>query len=192
MEDVQDTTFKWTNTHHQYLATIIGNFIRECECNSNIPKLKSSLFFSFFLANLISLTQGCMLGWSSPAFPQLLSIDTPLTSGPLTNNQMSWIGSINAVGGIMGNMLSCYMISLLGAKRAALSLAIPSAAFLLLIYFGETSVHVLVARLFGGIAGGGVDCTVCLFVSEIANDEYAFNKAVKEFTRRNIMKNSII
>ena len=105
---------------------------------------------------------------------QLTSDNSPLISGPLTQSQMSWIGSINCVGGLLGSLVSCYIISLVGAKRASLYLAIPFVACHLLIYFGNTFVHIVVARFLGGLGAGGVDCTVTLFISEISNDKYVY------------------
>lgn len=120
--------------------------------------------------NLIAFTQGCAYGWASPALPLLISNATPLRSGPLSTDQMSWIGSINALGAIFSTLVFCYFISLLGAKRASICIAIPYAIAYLLIYFGETFVHILLARFLTGFAGGGTDVTITIFVSEISND----------------------
>lgn len=123
--------------------------------------------------NLIAFTQGCAYGWASPAIPHLMSNNTPLRTGPLSTDQMSWIGSINAVGAVFSSLIFGYFIALLGAKRAAISIAIPYVIAYLLIYFGDTFVHILMARFLSGFAGGGTDCTITIFISEISSNKYA-------------------
>lgn len=114
---------------------------------------------------------GVIVGWVSPALATLTSDYTPLPSGRLTNEEVSWIGSINCFGAIFGALSFGYIISLIGSKRALLFLSIPCLMFWLLIYFGTTYIHIFIARLIGGWAGGGSQTTLVLYVSEIANDE---------------------
>lgn len=101
----------------------------------------------------------------------MASIDTPLLSGPLTNVEISWVGSVNCIGGLLGSLFFGYLTSLMGSKRVALLLALPIITFWLLIYYGNIYYHILIARFIAGFTGGGVQSTTILFVSEIANDE---------------------
>lgn len=111
------------------------------------------------------------MGWTSPALPFLSSKDTPLESGPLTNDQISWIGSINCAGGLCGTISLGYFISKMGSKRAILLLTIPEVAYWILIYFGNHYYYILIARVLNGFAGGGILTSLVLYISEIANDE---------------------
>lgn len=43
-------------------------------------------------ANIVFMTHGVMIGWLSPALTKLMSDDTPLKTGPLTKDQLAWIG----------------------------------------------------------------------------------------------------
>lgn len=124
------------------------------------------MMFYLCAANLIMLCNGLALGWTAPALPKLTSEDTPLLSGPLTNEQISWIGSFNFLGTIVGSIIFVYIISLIGCKRALLVLAIPSIACWLLIYFGTHYHHILLAKLCDGLQLGGSTSTTLLFVSE--------------------------
>lgn len=112
-----------------------------------------------------------MNGWIAPATPILLSEQTPLKSGPLSNDELSWIGSITALGGIIGNFTFGFITVVLGCKRAMLFLALPSIIFWVLIYFGDTYYHILIARLCNGWSGGGVQTTIILYISDISNDD---------------------
>lgn len=111
-----------------------------------------------------------MLGWISPSLPKLASESTPLSSGPLTNTQISWVGSISAIGVIFGSLAFGFLTSHIGCKRATALVCIPSAAFWILIYFGYNYYHILLAEFLCGVAFGGMQTTSVLFISEIADD----------------------
>lgn len=122
-------------------------------------------------ANIIFLAHGSMNGWVAPALPVLLSNNTPLTTGPLTNEQLSWIGSINAIGAIVGTFIFGSITMHLGCKRAMLLLTLPSILFWVLIYIGDTYYHILIARFANGWTGGGIQTTIILYIAEIANNK---------------------
>lgn len=117
------------------------------------------------------LSYGSFLGWLSPALSILSSNSTPLSSGPLTNEEISWLGSIGPIGGLIGSLSFGYFASLLGSKRGVLIIAAPIMLFWLLILFGNMFYHILIAEFICGWAGGGTQSTITLFISEIANDE---------------------
>lgn len=117
------------------------------------------------------LAHGTINGWVSPVSPLLLSDDTPLRSGPLTSVELSWIGSMISIGGIFGSLIFGYLTSILGCKRAMIYLTFPSMLFWFLIYFGDTYYYIVIARFLAGLAAGGIQTTVVLFISEIANDK---------------------
>lgn len=56
--------------------------------------------------NLASVALGTCLGWTSPVIPQIKSNDTsvnPLSEIPTTAEE-SWIGSLVALGALIGNV----------------------------------------------------------------------------------------
>lgn len=59
----------------------------------------------------------------SPALPILASNSTPLSSGPLTNDEVSWIGSVSCIGGLLGSLSLGYFTIQLGSKIVILGLA---------------------------------------------------------------------
>lgn len=124
-----------------------------------------------FEANLIMLAHGCIVSWVSPALGKLTSEDTPLLTGPLTVEQMSWIGSIHCLGALLGSISLGYVVSIVGCKRAMLFLTIPSVAFWILVYFGNVYYHILIARVTSGWAGGAIQAVFVLYIAEIANDQ---------------------
>lgn len=135
-------------------------------------------------------------GWMSPAVPELTSNKTSLSSGPVTFEQLSWLGGIQYIGGIIGSISFGYFSTLFGSKRTTHFLAIPFICAWVMIFVGNHYYYILIARLvnsciviyrnnfrnsFGlfssiqqkisGWASGGALSVVILYVSEIANDE---------------------
>lgn len=117
------------------------------------------------------LSHGCVLGWFPPVLLLLVSDETPLITGPLTTEQLSWLGSVNCIGGLFGSFTFGFFTSLMGCKRAMLFLTLPSISFWLLVYFGTSYYYILFARFFVGWTGAGIQSTVVLFVAEIADNK---------------------
>lgn len=112
-----------------------------------------------------------MNGWLSPSLPILLSENTPLKTGPLTNEQLSWIGSISVLAGIFGTFIFGFIITFIGCKRAMLLLSIPCLAFWILVYAGDTYYHILIARFAQGVTDGGIQSSIVLYISDIADNK---------------------
>lgn len=85
-------------------------------------------------------------------------------------NQINDEISVNYMGAMVGSLFFGFLTALIGSKRAALFLSLPTTVYWLMICFGDMHFH-LVARFLGGWIGGGVQSTVLLFIVEIANDE---------------------
>lgn len=75
------------------------------------------------------LSFGCTIGWLSPALPLLQSIETPLISGPMTTEQVSWTGSTLPLGALAGNIIYGYLMVRIGSKTCLMSLAVPQLVF---------------------------------------------------------------
>lgn len=103
--------------------------------NSNIVFLivflgVNKISFLFFrAANLLMLSFGSTIGWLSPALPLLQSEASPLSSGPMTIQQISWTGSLLSVGALAGNILGGYLMIRFGSKMILMLLAVPQLVF---------------------------------------------------------------
>lgn len=111
------------------------------------------------------------MGWLSPALPLLMSENTPLLTGPMTNEDLSWIGGAVSIGAVIGTFLFGFLSVKYGSKMAMTCCAFPCIAFWIIIYFGDTFYYVFFARLLGGLTGGGFQSGVVTYVSEISNDK---------------------
>lgn len=71
------------------------------------------------------MAHGTAIGWTSPFLPNLQSVETPLESGPITDKESSWIGSILCLGAIVGTFLFGWMADRFGRKISACVVALP-------------------------------------------------------------------
>lgn len=77
-------------------------------------------------ANLIGFCHGTTIGWCAPTIWLLLTEHSPLTSGTVSVNESSWIGSVLYLGSIIGNCLFSIISKYFGAKIAMSLLALPN------------------------------------------------------------------
>lgn len=130
--------------------------------------------------------------WGGPNYILLMSNETPLKSGPLTQSETSMVVSILSVGGMIGTILYGYLINFYERKMLLVSMAIlqivstqfqchctklghfcsdsiEQISFALLFF--ATDVYFLYAnRLISGISGGACFVVIPIYVSEIADD----------------------
>lgn len=160
------TQYKFQNVGNQYYAVLSGEFqgANPIYSASNHP-------FIVILANFIMYSHGCTVGWVSPALLLLMSADSPLKTGPITMEEVSWIGSIGCIGALFGTFSFGVFTSFMGCKRAMAFLAIPAVMYWLAILYGDSANHIILARFLGGWTGGGIQSSIILFVAEIADDK---------------------
>lgn len=80
----------------------------------------------FFTANIISYSHGFGVGWLSSALPVLTSKDTPLKSGPLTLDEISWLGGVYPLGALFGDVLFSVLLNCMGRRSSMMALALPN------------------------------------------------------------------
>lgn len=143
-----------------------------------------------FKASLLIVSFGTSCGWPSFSFLILESEDTPLKSGPLTTEELSWIVSIFCGGGVAGNFLFGWLVGKLGRKQILYVLSIPQIVRLffiailslksknssdyqlswILIIFAQDAIFLYASRLLTGIAGGGGYVVIPIIVAEVSED----------------------
>ena len=120
--------------------------------------------------NLISLSHGCAIGFVSPFLPYLRSDKTHLNSGPVTDENISWIGSLLAVGGFFGAIIYGQISQKFGQKFTLIALVVPHMCFWSLVLLSSEVHHLYIARVLAGLTGGGTIRTIPMFISEIAEN----------------------
>uniref|UniRef100_A0A336LKQ0 CSON010693 protein n=1 Tax=Culicoides sonorensis TaxID=179676 RepID=A0A336LKQ0_CULSO len=129
-------------------------------------------YLGTFCATLVVMGYGAVCGWPSPSIPILLSEElTPLSTGVLGIDQISWVGSLICPGGLLGTLLGGWMCDKFGRKFTACFVAFPQLASWTFIVFAKNVTHLYISRLLGGFSGGIAFVVVPIFISEIAQTE---------------------
>ncbi|XP_062541701.1 uncharacterized protein LOC134209707 [Armigeres subalbatus] len=162
-EDKSEPTMQIKRREMKLLRLIIGE---------NFP-FKSFLnqFLSAVAVNIITISHGAALGWVSPFLPYLQSSETHLTSGAVTIEQASWIGSLLCIGGFIGAPTYGFLADRFGKKRGLQLLVIPHVAFWLCILCGPNVYYIYLGRILAGTAGGGVFRAIPLYIADIAHNK---------------------
>lgn len=80
-----------------------------------------------------------MCGWPSAALVELQSINGPhpLPTGPLNDDEASWVTSLMCIGGFVGNSFFGWFVNRFGRKIPLILCAIPQLVRVYLIYLGK-------------------------------------------------------
>lgn len=89
----------------------------------------------------------------------------------MTSEDVSWIGSLICVGGLLGIIAFGTITEKCGKKISLFLLVIPHLTFWSLVYFSTHAYHLYLARFISGITGGGALRTVPLFITEISENK---------------------
>lgn len=126
-------------------------------------------FYATFCANILALTCGLGVGWTSAAIPFLKSSESPLKSGSITTEEASLIGSSLTFGGIFGTLVFGYIATIIGRKRTIFLIALPQILGWSLILFAESSRLLMTFRFLIGFSGGGTFNLVSGYTTEITS-----------------------
>lgn len=77
-----------------------------------------------FLVNILSLGVGASISWTSPYLPILQTELSPLGEA-ITTSQASWIGSLLAVGALLGSFFYGWLSEKLGRHGSLIAAAVP-------------------------------------------------------------------
>ncbi|XP_055545641.1 facilitated trehalose transporter Tret1-like [Wyeomyia smithii] len=146
--------------HHPVSAAVAENSPFKSVCNQ---------FLGAIAVNIITLGHGAALGWVSPSLPYLQSNGTHLTTGPVTIEQASWIGSTICFGGLIGAPTFGLLADRFGKRLGLQLIAVPQLAFWLCILLGTNVYHLYVGRVLAGCGGGGILRAIPLYIADIAD-----------------------
>lgn len=86
----------------------------------------------------------------------------------ITPDEGSWVGSLIAIGAIVGSIPAGKGADIFGRKPTIAALAVPFIISWAMIYFATSVWELYVARLIAGAVIGGVTATVPMYIGEIA------------------------
>ncbi|XP_065357204.1 facilitated trehalose transporter Tret1 [Calliphora vicina] len=120
--------------------------------------------------NIISISYGAFIGWPSASFVELQSSVSPLQSGPITNTEAGFIGSMLCVGGSLGTILFSWSADKIGRKRCLILIALPAILGWWIIPLAQNPLHLSISRFLGGFAGGGSFAIIPVYTTELSED----------------------
>lgn len=89
----------------------------------------------------------------------------------MNEDQISWIGGLFPIGGLMIVPFCGYLTERLGRKKFALINGLPFIVSWLFVIFAQCDIHLYVARLLMGIGGGMSIFIAPMYVSETASED---------------------
>ncbi|KAF6209248.1 hypothetical protein GE061_014993 [Apolygus lucorum] len=120
-------------------------------------------------ATMLVFSGGAVIGWSAPALPMLEKANSTLPF-QATTDESSWIGSLLAIGALIGAFPAGSLADMLGRKMAILVLSAPLLLSWGIIFFAGSAMMLFAARLIGGIGLGAICTIVPMYIAEIAED----------------------
>lgn len=123
------------------------------------------------LTNLAAFCVGTMLGWTSPMQPLLESENPPVGVRPLTREEVSWIGSINFIGAIIGTFFWGRISDRYGRKSTLMMVGIPFTLGWAVILFAQDEIYIYIGRIIVGLGCSGAVINTPIFITEIAQDD---------------------
>ncbi|KAH8403205.1 hypothetical protein KR222_007574, partial [Zaprionus bogoriensis] len=126
--------------------------------------------FFVVIANLLSVSYGCVYGWTSSSILYLQANPSPFETGPLTKVQLGWITASAFPGSLLGAFFFGWLADKLGRKRCLLVAALPMLIHWLIIPFARYPMLLCLARLLAGAVGGCCFTVIPVYITELAQD----------------------
>ncbi|KAG7489882.1 solute carrier family 2, facilitated glucose transporter member 8 [Solea senegalensis] len=139
------------------------------EQDAYLSKVKNrNLYLATFASVLGPMSFGFVLGYSSPALPELMHIADPRLQ--LNNIQASWFGSIVTVGAAVGGLLGGWMVEKIGRKLSLMFCSLPFVFGFTVIIAAQNVWMLYIGRALTGLASGITSLVVPLYISEMAHE----------------------
>ncbi|XP_014016062.1 solute carrier family 2, facilitated glucose transporter member 8 [Salmo salar] len=139
------------------------------EQDEYLDKVKNGkLYLATFAAVLGPLSFGFVLGYSSPAIPELSTITDPRLQ--LDKEEASWFGSIVTIGAAIGGLLGGWMVDKIGRKLSLMFCSIPYIFGFTIIIAAQNIWMLYLGRVLTGLASGVTSLVVPLYISEMAHE----------------------
>ena len=103
--------------------------------------------------------------------PLLTSNDPPVGAEPMSLETVSWIGSINYLGSVLGAVFWGQISDHFGRKHTAFILALPFVFSWLMTLSAQNPNNLIVARVIAGVDCSGAIINTPVYITEIASDK---------------------
>ncbi|XP_047520463.1 facilitated trehalose transporter Tret1-like [Pieris napi] len=117
-----------------------------------------------------SLISASLSVWPSYTLAEFTSNSTTVLSAPMSTFEASLLGSLPALGAMVGTMMAGMIIDGLGRKNGGLVIAMPYLLSWIVIDLTSSSLVVLICRFAAGISTGATSVHAPIFISEVAEE----------------------
>ncbi|KAF3695332.1 Solute carrier family 2, facilitated glucose transporter member 8 Glucose transporter type 8 [Channa argus] len=139
------------------------------EQDAYLSKVKNRNLYLATLASVLGpMSFGFVLGYSSPAIPELTKIADPRLR--LDDVQGSWFGSIVTLGAAAGGLLGGWMVDKIGRKLSLMFCSLPFVFGFTVIIAAQNVWMLYIGRALTGLASGVTSLVVPLYISEMAHE----------------------
>ncbi|XP_048834954.1 solute carrier family 2, facilitated glucose transporter member 8 [Brienomyrus brachyistius] len=139
------------------------------EQDSYLDKVKNrKLYLATFAAVLGPLSFGFVLGYTSPAIPELRRISNPRLQ--LDSEEASWFGSVVTVGAAFGGVLGGWVVDKIGRKLSLMFCSLPFILGFTIIIAAQNVWMLYLGRVLTGLASGMTSLAAPLYISETAHE----------------------
>lgn len=139
------------------------------EQEAYLSKVKNrNLYLATFASVLGPMSFGFVLGYSSPAIPELSRIADPRLR--LSEDQATWFGSIVTIGAAAGGLLGGWMVEKIGRKLSLMFCSLPYVFGFTVIIAAQNVWMLHIGRVLTGVASGVTSLVVPLYISEMAHE----------------------
>lgn len=139
------------------------------EHEAYLSKVKNrKLYLATFASVLGPMSFGFVLGYSSPAIPDLTQISDPRLR--LDDVQASWFGSIVTLGAAAGGLLGGWMVEKIGRKLSLMFCSLPFVFGFTIIIAAQNVWMLHLGRVLTGVASGVTSLVVPLYISEMCHE----------------------
>ncbi|XP_077324297.1 solute carrier family 2, facilitated glucose transporter member 6 [Lithobates pipiens] len=145
----------------------VGKTLREAEKRYVKTLDNRKMFLATFSAVLGNFTFGYALVYPSPVIPVLEHGGDPTLH--ITDAEISWFGSVFALGTCFGGLSSMFLNDWLGRKLSIMFSALPAAIGFLLMGSAQHVSMLLLGRILTGLAGGLTSSSIPVYISEISH-----------------------
>ncbi|KAI5636350.1 sugar transporter domain-containing protein [Phthorimaea operculella] len=126
--------------------------------------------FTSFVASFGTLLIGFFYAWPSYTMELFTSSNTSLLSSPMTELEVSLVGSLPSLGAIIGTLLVIPIIDNIGRQKGGIVLSLFYPIAWSIIYLSSSSTLILVASFIMGIGGGAFLTYSHIYIFEIVQD----------------------
>ncbi|XP_076853854.1 solute carrier family 2, facilitated glucose transporter member 8 [Brachyhypopomus gauderio] len=139
------------------------------EQDAYLKKVKNGkLYLATLAAVLGPLSFGFVLGYSSPAIPDLQR--SPDQRLRLNAEEASWFGSVVTIGAGLGGLLGGWVVERMGRKLTLMFCAMPFIFGFTIMIAAQSHWTLYVGRILTGVASGVTSLVVPLYISEMAHE----------------------